>query len=111
MSKPGKQESMQMHRSEIFILAVVLAATTASASDTLRCGSKLVETGMTMAEVKNYCGKPSSSTIEEQDVRSGNRVIGTTQLHIWTYDRASGQNSAVLEFDQDKLLSITFVRK
>lgn len=83
----------------------------ANAADTLRCGSKIVETGMTMAEVENYCGSPNSSETIDQDVRSGNRVVGTTQVHKWTYDRASGQNAAVLEFDQEKLLSITFVRK
>jgi hypothetical protein len=90
---------------------LLLAASTFAATDTLRCGSKIVEAGMMMAEVEKYCGKPSSAAIEEQDVRAGNRVIGTTQLHIWTYDRATGQNAAVLEFDQDKLLSIKFVRK
>lgn len=84
---------------------------TATASETLRCGSKIVSVGMTQAEVRKYCGKPSSTAIEEHDVRAGNRVVGTTQLHIWTYNRASGQNAAVLEFDQDKLLAITYVRK
>lgn len=96
------------------ILAFVLwtlTPTAAEAADTLRCGSKIVETGMSMAEVENYCGSPDSSETIDQDVRSGNRVVGTTQLHRWTYERASGQNAAVLEFDQDKLLSITFVRK
>jgi len=96
----------------LILLSLTLAAwQQVSAAETLRCGNKIVETGMTMAEVENYCGKPSSVMVEEQDVRSGNRVIGTTQIHYWTYDRASGQNAAILEFDQEKLLSINFVRK
>lgn len=82
-----------------------------AAAETLRCGNKIVQTGMTMAEVENYCGKPDDSRIEVQDVRSGNRVVGTTELHYWTYNRASGQNAAVLEFDQDKLKTINFLRK
>ena len=64
-----------------------------------------------MAEVEHYCGEPSASRTEQQDVRSGNRVIGTTPMHYWTYDRASGQNSAILQFDQETLISITFERK
>jgi hypothetical protein len=97
---------------KLILLSCMLAASESfSASETLRCGNKIVETGMTMAEVESYCGKPSSVMVEEQDIRSGNRVVGTTQLHYWTYDRASGQNAAILEFDQEKLLSITFVRK
>lgn len=97
----------------IAVLLSCLLATlhSLSAQETLRCGSKIVETGMTMAEVEKYCGTPSSMRTEDQDIRAGNRVVGTTQLHFWTYDRASGQNAAILEFDQDKLLSITFVRK
>lgn len=100
-----------MNKSVTFAVCVFLATSTSLAADTLRCGSKIVKTGMTMAEVERYCGKPSSSEVEEHDVRAGNRVVGTTQLHIWTYNRASGQKAAVLEFDQDRLLSIEFVRK
>ena len=97
---------------KLLLLSCTLAAfQSLAAPETLRCGNKIVETGMTMAEVENYCGKPSSVMSESQDIRSGNRVIGTTLVHYWTYDRASGQNAAILEFDQEKLLSITFVRK
>jgi hypothetical protein len=92
-------------------LWLCLAASAAHAEETLRCGSKIVRAGMTTAEVQKYCGKPSSTAVEDHDVRAGNRVVGTTQLQIWTYKRSSGQKAAVLEFDQDKLLSISFVRK
>jgi hypothetical protein len=100
-----------MNRIFIFLSCALFASNVSNAADTLRCGGKLVETGMTMAQVETYCGQPDSSETQDQDVRAGNRVIGTTQMHLWTYDRASGQNAAVLEFDQDKLVSITFVRK
>ena len=92
------------------LIAFLLIGATASA-ETLRCGSKIVDVGMTMEQVKKYCGKPSSTTIEEHDVRSGNRVVGKTELHIWQYNRSSGQNTAVLEFDQGKLMSIKYVSK
>ena len=84
---------------------------TAIAQDTLRCGSKIVRVGMSAAEVQKYCGKPSSTEVEEHDVRAGNRVVGKTQMNIWTYNRASGQNAAVLKFDVDKLIAIKYVRK
>jgi len=100
-----------MNYGSVFFLSGLFLSTATMAADTLRCGGKLVETGMTMTQVESYCGEPSSSETVDHDVRSGNRVIGTTPMHVWTYDRASGQNAAVLEFDQDKLISITFVRK
>jgi hypothetical protein len=96
----------------LVLMVVLLGAGVSPAfAETLRCGSKIVDTGMSMAEVKKYCGQPSSTKVEEHDVRSGNRVVGTTQLHIWRYNRMSGQDTAVLEFDQDKLMSIKYERK
>jgi len=92
------------------LLAILLVATSASA-ETLRCGSKIVDVGMSMDQVRKFCGKPSSTSVEEQDVRAGNRVVGKTQLHIWRYNRSSGQRTAILEFDQEKLMSISYVRK
>lgn len=95
----------------LLVMLFLIAAGTPALADTLRCGSKIVTTGMTQEEVLKYCGKPSAAEIEEHDVRAGARVVGKTQLHIWTYNRGSGQRAAVLEFDQDTLLSITFVSK
>jgi len=90
----------------LFIIAVPVAA-----EDSLRCGNKIVRTGMTMAEVKKYCGTPSSTSIEVQDVRSGPRVVGKTEIHTWIYQRTSGQRTAILQFDQDELKSITYESK
>ena len=93
------------------IIALLWATTAIAAGDTLRCGSKIVQTGMMMADVKKYCGNPSSTEVEEHDVRAGNRVVGKTQLHIWRYNRMSTQKTAVLEFDQEKLMSIKYESK
>lgn len=93
------------------LLVILLISTTAHANDTLRCGSKIVDTGMSMDEVKKYCGTPSSTEVEEHDVRSGNRVVGKTQLNIWRYNRSSQQKTAVLQFDQQKLMSIKYEKK
>jgi len=91
-------------------LAVLLLLTTqtAAARDTLRCGSKIVNTGITMDEVRQMCGEPSSERTEEVPVRSGTRVTGMTEFHYWTYSRGSGQKPATLTFDQDVLISIAY---
>ena len=94
----------------IFLLIALLWAATSNA-DTLHCGSKIVDTGMSMAEVKKYCGNPSSTSIEEHDVRAGPRVVGKTEIHTWRYKRSSTQRTAVLVFDQEKLMSITYESK
>ena len=93
------------------LLLALLMSAAAQASDTLRCGNKIVDTGMSMEEVEKYCGKPTSIEIEEHDVRSGNRVVGKTEMSIWRYRRSSGQKTAVLQFDQQKLMSIKYEKK
>jgi len=91
-------------RTSIVTCIVLSLCAGSAAADTMRCGSKVISVGMSMTEVLSYCGEPSSKEVEEHDVRSGNRVVGTTQLHRWTY--SSYSKVRILEFDQDKLLSI-----
>lgn len=93
----------------VFITLLSFANGPAAArGETLRCGSKIVTTGMTMTEVRKLCGEPTSQRVEEIPVRSGGRVTGTTEMHYWTYRRGSGQKAATLQFDQEKLVSITY---
>ena len=61
------------------VLALTLLGASAFAGDTFRCGSKLIEPGMTQSEVLAQCGEPTSRIVEDQDVRSGTRVVGTTR--------------------------------
>ena len=95
-----------MCRLSVVFLLVFLSGIEIAVADTMRCGSKIVTVGMTAADVLKYCGQPTSKEVEEHDIRSGNRVIGTTQLNRWTYSRGSVGKPKVLEFDQDKLISI-----
>jgi hypothetical protein len=76
----------------------------AVADEAFRCQGQLVEPGMTQAQVLQVCGDPTSKSTEVQDVRTGNRVTGTTEVHRWTY--ASYGETRVLVFDQDRLRDI-----
>ena len=95
-----------MMRRFILISLACLIAAKVAVEDTLRCCSKIVTIGMTSAEVLKYCGKPTSTEVEEHDVRSGGRVVGKTQLNRWIYNRGTVGKPKVLEFDQDTLISI-----
>lgn len=89
------------------VFAVMLGSVlvgTAVADESFHCGSKIMEVGMTQAEVIEHCGDPTSRAVEVQDVHSGNRVVGKTELHRWTYESYSA--TRVLVFDQDRLISI-----
>jgi hypothetical protein len=90
------------------VLAMIVGsqlAVTAIADGPFRCGSKIIDVGMTRAEVLEYCGEPSSKTTEIRDVRSSNnRILGTTEIHRWTYESYSA--TRVLVFVDEKLQSI-----
>lgn len=77
---------------------------TAMADDMFRCGSKLIDIGMTQAEVLQYCGEPASKDVEDYDIRSAKQVVGRTAVWRWTYQIAG--RTRVLVFDQDKLTAI-----
>jgi len=95
-----------MNRMWIVLPLVFFSSIEIAVGDNLTCGSKIVTLGMTTADVLKYCGEPTSREVEQHDVRAGGRVIGTTQLNRWTYTRGTGGRTRVLEFDQDKLISI-----
>ncbi len=86
------------------IVACLAAAVPAVADGNFRCGSKLVVTGMTQAEVLELCGPPASKSEEKVPVRSGNQVVGETMTYRWTYQSYGA--TRVLVFDRDVLKSI-----
>ncbi len=85
------------------LLLTAFAITSVHAED-MRCGSRLIEVGMSRAEVLQYCGEPSTRDTEEQPVRSGKQVTGTTAIERWTY--SSYSRTRTLVFDGDRLISI-----
>jgi hypothetical protein len=89
----------------LMVLALFDASTAvAHADDAFRCGNKLVQPGMTRAEVQQLCGPPTERADEVHDVRSAGRLVGKTTLHRWTYTTYS--KTRVLVFDQEVLKSI-----
>lgn len=87
------------------VLSCLLAGQAAWGDAAFSCGNHIVSIGMSMPEVRQHCGEPSSIEIVEQAVRSGPRVVGKTELHIWTYE-SSTKLRRVLKFSADKLVSI-----
>ena len=87
----------------LWFTAVALAGS-ARADDDFRCSGRIVKAGLTDAAVLQACGAPVSRQSETQDVRSGNRVVGTVVIWRWTYTIAG--RTRVLVFDQGTLKSI-----
>jgi hypothetical protein len=94
------------------IAAVSVFALQSHADDTMRCrNGRLINTGMTAAEITARCGEPRSRAVEEIPVRArlpNGAVVqtGTTRSERWIYDRGQGQFDAQLTFEDDKLVRI-----
>jgi hypothetical protein len=72
-------------------LALILLATPAAA-DSFRCGQRIATEDMTVEELLEACGEPTSKTVEVIDVfgpnvhGAGNVKRGESTIEKWTYD-------------------------
>jgi hypothetical protein len=98
-------------RSVVAIAAVLAAGSSAMADDVMRCGTAIVDVGMTAGQVVAKCGEPMSTEVETAPIKrrtasGGVTTTGTTRIERWTYDRGYGQFPALLTFTDGKLKSI-----
>ena len=90
-------------RTSLGLLAGLLCGVV-SADSNLRCGSKLIELGSATEFVLEYCGEPTSKTVEVQDMRAKNRIVGQTEVQRWRYEKYSAVR--MLTFQDGKLIAI-----
>ncbi|VVO43433.1 DUF2845 domain-containing protein [Pseudomonas fluorescens] len=88
-------------------LTLALAASQASAADTLRCGSQLVSVGDRSGEVLHKCGEPVSRDVLGYK-RSPDRRE-EFQVEEWTYGPNGGMYQ-YLRFEGNRLKQITSKR-
>lgn len=99
----------------VLIPSLAVAPLARADDDALRCGSRLVNPGIERESVLKLCGEPAARKTElvPQYVRNANGAVmqvGTVNVEYWTYDRGTGRFPALLKFEEDKLVSIEFVR-
>jgi len=85
-------------------LGAWLAAGTASAADTLRCGSQLISVGDRSSEVLQKCGEPAA-----RDDLGYKRSVNRREeypVEEWTYGPNSGMYQ-YLRFEGNRLVQIT----
>lgn len=96
------------------VTAAVSTTVDGNADDVTRCKSnRLINVGMSSAEVVARCGEPKSRSVEEFPVYSRNPVNRTvaktdevTRIERWTYARGQGQFDALLTFENGQLKRI-----
>jgi len=72
-----------------------------------RCGSSLVSADMSVAELREKCGKPSSQQVSTQAARNEYGVkVGTSTTEIWRYERGSRAAPMIVTIVDGKIQSI-----
>ncbi len=93
----------------VLSLAGLLLVSTPAAAETFRCGQWIASPDMSVEELLEKCGAPSSKTVEEVDVYgpavsgSGRVKHGTSIVEKWTYDRGSQASAMVVTIEDGKI--------
>ena len=76
-----------------------------AAAETFRCGSWIATPEMTVEELLDKCGEPTTKTVDVVDVYgpnasgAGNNKRGTVTVEKWTYDRGSGSFDMIVTIE------------
>jgi len=82
---------MTRHAIVLAALAALLASPPAPA-DSFRCGQRIATEDMTVEELREACGEPTTRTVDVVDIfgpnvhGAGNVKRGTSTVEKWTYD-------------------------
>ena len=81
-------------RVALMTLMTFLLSAGVAADETIRCGSHIVQSSMSVEEILSKCGEPTSKDKREEEVRARNLngalvKTGTSIIEEWTYDRGS----------------------
>jgi hypothetical protein len=86
-------------------------------AETFRCGKWLVTEELTLDELTQKCGAPTSRESRTEDIKSRNRdnglmiKTGETTTERWTYDRGTGAAPMVVIIVDGRIKSIERLRK
>jgi hypothetical protein len=101
--------SLHVHLS--LALSTALFFAQAAVAETFRCGQWIASPGMSVAELLEKCGEPTTRSVRHEDILArsasgGTHRIGTTTIETWTYDRGSQSFAMVVTIVDGKIRSM-----
>ena len=99
----------------VTLLCTALLFASASAADTLRCGSKIISEGDTIGKVEQYCGEPVEKKrtwmTRQPRFEYGGREVPfpgseDVPVDVWTYDFGASKLMRRIRFVAGKVDSI-----
>ena len=100
-----------MQRLAAICALVALVPNIGLCDETFRCGSYLVSIPLSVSELLQKCGQPSSKQASTEDVRTkvgggGTQKIGTTTTELWRYDRGSNSFPMIVTISDGVIQSL-----
>jgi hypothetical protein len=92
------------------LAGAMLLAQSASA-ETFRCGQWIASKDMTVEELLEKCGEPTSKSVRHEDIYAksaggGTNRIGTATIETWTYERGSQSFAMIVTIVDGKIKSM-----
>jgi hypothetical protein len=93
------------------IAGLAILAPFAHADETFRCGKWIVSSDLTIEELVERCGSPTSRETESEDILVRNQYglmvkNGVTVTETWTYDRGTQAPPMVVKIVDGRIRSI-----
>lgn len=95
------------------LLGVALSSSAVVQADSMRCGNKVVNESVTLAELIQKCGQPQDRKIEKEDnyalnpngarVKTGSQTV----KERWIYRASPGALPMAVQIVDGKIISIT----
>lgn len=94
----------------LLLLGTALGGETAGA-ESFRCGQWIASADMSVAELLQKCGAPTTKSVEVVDVyaasAAGGRIyVGKSTIETWTYDRGSQSFAMIVTVVDGKIKSM-----
>ena len=100
---------MKTDRATFIAILAALAAAQPSFAEGFRCGQRIATRDMSVAELLDACGEPTTKTVEVVEVSgpnaqgAGNIKRGTVTVETWTYDRGSQASAMVVTIEDGEI--------
>lgn len=100
---------MKMNHANLIVLLATLAAVQPSFAEGFRCGQRIATPDMTVEELLDACGEPTTKSVEVIEVYgpgvqgTGNVKRGEVTVETWTYDRGPQAFDMVVTIEDGKI--------
>ena len=100
-----------LHHCLSLVCAAALLVAQPAAAETFRCGQWIASRDMSVAELLEKCGEPTTKSVRYEDIYAkaaagGTNRIGVSTIETWTYDRGSQSFAMVVTIVDGKIKSM-----